>query len=78
MLDADDTFSGKFQVIFPKQEHVEYYVDHHMSNGFYILTNVDDAINFKLIQYELPTNTTTVFAFFSTPSLLWYRYYSRY
>ncbi|KAI8381259.1 prolyl oligopeptidase family-domain-containing protein [Radiomyces spectabilis] len=39
----------KIQLIEPRREGVEYYVDHHQSN-FYILTNVHGATNFKLVR----------------------------
>ena len=40
--------TGKFQVIAPRVTGVEYDVNHH-GNDFYIVTNADSAINFKLV-----------------------------
>lgn len=40
--------TGKFQVIAPRVTGVEYDVNHHGSD-FYIVTNADSAINFKLV-----------------------------
>lgn len=39
----------KLQLVKPRVPGVEYYVDHH-DDTFYILTNADDAKNFKLVQ----------------------------
>lgn len=47
-LDADKPMA-QFQVIEPRTHMVEYWVDHHDKN-FYITTNADDALNFKLVQ----------------------------
>jgi len=46
-LDANEP-TGKFQVIQPRTQGIEYSVEHH-SDRFYILTN-EDAINFKLMK----------------------------
>jgi oligopeptidase B len=46
-LDANNP-TGSFQVIHPRQQGMEYDVEHH-SDRFYIVTN-DEAINFKLMK----------------------------
>ena len=46
-LDANNP-TGSFQVIHPRQQGMEYSVEHH-SDRFYIVTN-DEALNFKLMQ----------------------------
>lgn len=46
-LDAN-TPTGKFQVVVPRETGVEYDVNHH-GTDFYIVTNADSAINFKLV-----------------------------
>lgn len=51
-LDAN-TPQKPLQVLQPRQQGVEYRVDHH-SNRFFILTN-EDAINFKLMQAPVTT-----------------------
>ncbi|KAI8987393.1 prolyl oligopeptidase [Mycotypha africana] len=47
--DLKDNQKPDMRLIEPRTPGVEYYVDHHDDN-FYILTNADDAINFKLVQ----------------------------
>ena len=47
-LDAA-TPTGKFAVVEPRSKGVEYYAAHHDDN-FYILTNADGAVNFKLVK----------------------------
>lgn len=53
MIDTSHDFAQKtapkLQLVKPRVPGVEYYVDHH-DNTFYILTNADDAKNFKLVQ----------------------------
>lgn len=51
-LDAD-TPTEKFQIIHPRQQGMEYGVEHHQ-DYFYIITN-DQAINFKLVKTPLAT-----------------------
>jgi len=55
ILDAD-TPAGKFKVFQPRERGVEYSISH-FDNSFYILTNKDDATNFKLM--KTPENKTT-------------------
>jgi oligopeptidase B len=47
-LDAN-TPTGEFKIISPREHNVEYNVNHH-DTSFYILTNADDARNFKLVK----------------------------
>lgn len=53
-LDADNP-NGDFQVIQPRQENLEYSVDH-FGNHFYIRTNAGGAKNFKMMR--TPVNKT--------------------
>ncbi|MDQ3679762.1 MAG: S9 family peptidase [Actinomycetota bacterium] len=51
-LAADDP-DGRFQVVAPRRQGVEYDVDHHTDprgDHFLIVTNADEAPNFKLVQ----------------------------
>ncbi|MDQ3570573.1 MAG: S9 family peptidase [Actinomycetota bacterium] len=51
-LAADDP-NGRFQVVAPRRQGVEYDVDHHtdqQGDHFLIVTNADEAPNFKLVQ----------------------------
>ncbi|MGI8685374.1 MAG: S9 family peptidase [Acidimicrobiales bacterium] len=48
VLRADDPL-GEFQVVQPRQQGVEYSIDHH-GDRFLIVTNVDGAKNFKLME----------------------------
>jgi oligopeptidase B len=50
-LAADDP-DGEFAIVEPRQTGVEYSVDHH-GDRFLITTNVDGAVNFKLMQAPL-------------------------
>ncbi|MGB0880237.1 MAG: S9 family peptidase [Polaribacter sp.] len=54
-LDAD-TPTGKFKMLQPREKDLEYSVAH-FENHFYILTNKDDATNFKLMKTPI-TKTT--------------------
>ncbi|KAI9485530.1 MAG: prolyl oligopeptidase family-domain-containing protein [Benjaminiella poitrasii] len=45
----EDTLLPKLRLVEPRMPGIEYYVDHH-NDSFYILTNVDDARNFKLVK----------------------------
>lgn len=47
-LDANDP-KGKFTVVQPREKDLEYSVAHY-GEDFYILTNIDDALNFKLMK----------------------------
>ncbi|KAI9491882.1 prolyl oligopeptidase [Zychaea mexicana] len=47
MFDFSTGSIPKLQLIEPRKEGIEYYVDHH-DDTFYILTNADGATNFKL------------------------------
>ena len=47
-LDANDP-KGKFTVVQPREKDLEYSVAHY-GEDFYILTNMDDALNFKLMK----------------------------
>ena len=47
-LDADDP-NGNFTVIHPRERELEYSIAHYESD-FYILTNADQAMNFKLMK----------------------------
>ena len=49
-LSADDP-TGEFRVIKPREQNVEYYVDHHPGppSRFYVLTN-DEAVNFRVYE----------------------------
>ncbi len=51
-LDAN-TPTDNFQVIHPRQQGMEYGIEHH-KNDFYIVTN-DEAINFKLVKTPVAT-----------------------
>ena len=51
-LDANNP-TNSFQVIHPRQQGMEYSVEHH-SDRFYIVTN-DEAINFKLVKTPVAT-----------------------
>ena len=48
ILEANDP-NGKFKVFSPRERGLEYSIAHH-ENDFYILTNRDDATNFKLMR----------------------------
>jgi oligopeptidase B len=50
-LSADDPF-GEFQMIKPREEDVEYEVAH-WEDTFFIVTNIDDAKNFKVMRAPL-------------------------
>ncbi|ORX88834.1 prolyl oligopeptidase [Basidiobolus meristosporus CBS 931.73] len=39
----------KLQIVEPRSTGIEYYVDHH-ENQFFIVTNADDAVNFKVVR----------------------------
>ena len=54
-LNADHP-DGEFQVVQPRIRGMEYSISHYQDN-FYILTNKDDAINFKLM--KTPVDKTT-------------------
>ena len=54
-LDADNP-TGKFTVLQPRERDLEYSVSHYGDN-FYLLTNKDNATNFKLM--KTPISTTT-------------------
>ena len=47
-LAADDP-TGEFKVVAPREQGVEYSVDHH-GDRFLIVTNADGAVNFKLVE----------------------------
>ncbi|KAI7902802.1 prolyl oligopeptidase family-domain-containing protein, partial [Cokeromyces recurvatus] len=53
VVDAKYTFENKLlpqlRLVEPRQPGIEYYVDHH-NDTFYILTNADNAKNFKLVK----------------------------
>jgi len=55
VLEADHP-TGKFRVIQPREKDLEYNIAH-FGNSFYILTNKDDAKNFKLM--KTPENKTS-------------------
>ena len=48
VLEADDP-TGTFRVVQPREQGVEYHVDHH-GDRFLIVTNADGAENFKLVE----------------------------
>lgn len=52
-INADD-LSGKWTVIQPREEGLEYAVEHH-EDHFYIITNADDATNFKMVKTPVET-----------------------
>jgi oligopeptidase B len=54
-LDADDP-EGSFTIIQPREKNLEYSVAHY-GQDFYILTNADKALNFKLV--KTPIGSTT-------------------
>eukprot|EP00741_Cyanophora_paradoxa_P015240 tig00020851_g14710.t1 len=47
-MDADDP-KGYFRVLYPREPNIAYFVEHH-GNKFFVLTNDDGAVNFKLVQ----------------------------
>jgi oligopeptidase B len=51
VLEADDP-DGEFRVIQPRERDLEYSIDH-FEDHFYVLTNQDDAKNFKLMKTPL-------------------------
>jgi oligopeptidase B len=51
ILEADNPI-GKFKVFQPRERHLEYSLAHY-NEHFYILTNKDDATNFKLMKTSL-------------------------
>ncbi|HUP69031.1 MAG TPA: S9 family peptidase [Acidimicrobiales bacterium] len=56
-LSTDDP-NGKFQVVQPREQGVEYEVDHHAGAGgerFFIVTNAGGAENFKLVEAPVAT-----------------------
>ncbi len=53
-MPADEP-AGEFRLIHPRQQDVEYYVEHH-SDRFFIVTN-EDAVNFRL--FETPVDETS-------------------
>ncbi len=55
-LDANDP-NGKFKIIHPREEELEYSVAHY-GEDFYILTNRDKALNFKLM--KTPIGETSI------------------
>lgn len=55
-LDANDP-KGKFKIIHPREENLEYSVAHY-GEDFYILTNKDKALNFKLM--KTPVGETSI------------------
>lgn len=54
-LPADDVHA-EWQIVQPRKKRLEYSVEHH-ENYFYIITNVDDATNFKLMKTSLEKTT---------------------
>ena len=52
-LPADDP-TGEFRVIAPREQDVEYYADHH-GDRFFVVTNADGAVNFKLVETPIAT-----------------------
>ena len=48
VLEADDP-TGEFRVIAPREQDVEYDIEHH-GDRFLIVTNADGAENFKLVE----------------------------
>lgn len=52
-LPADDP-TGEFRVIRPREQGVEYYADHH-GDRFFVVTNADGAVNFKLVATPVAT-----------------------
>ena len=54
-LDAN-TPTGKFKVLQPREKDLEYSIAH-FENDFYILTNKDDATNFKLMKTPVAKTT---------------------
>ncbi|GAA0870912.1 oligopeptidase B [Gangjinia marincola] len=55
ILDADQP-QGDFNMFHPRERGLEYSIDHY-KDAFYILTNKDDAVNFKVM--TTPVNATT-------------------
>ncbi|HVE47840.1 MAG TPA: S9 family peptidase [Acidimicrobiales bacterium] len=56
-LRSDDP-AGQFRVVQPREQGVEYEVDHHVDAGgerFFVVTNADGAENFKLVQAPVET-----------------------
>ena len=52
-LSSDDP-TGEFRVIRPREQDVEYYVDHH-DDRFFVVTNAEGAENFKLVAAPVAT-----------------------
>lgn len=50
-IPANDVFA-KWQIIHPRTEDLEYAVEHY-EDDFYIITNADDATNFKLVKTKV-------------------------
>ena len=48
---ATDNPLGSFTLVIPRKKGVEYYLEHH-DNKFYILTNKDRAMNFKIMTVD--------------------------
>lgn len=48
ILEADDP-TGTFRCVQPREQEVEYGIEHH-GDRFFVVTNADDAVNFKLME----------------------------
>ena len=51
---AADDLSGEWKVIQPREENLEYAVEHYGAD-FYLLTNADEAHNFKMVKTKVNT-----------------------